>query len=221
MRKGSRLASVAIAVGLVVVAAVIDRAATRELRAQKQAEGVPVAQDAPAPALPEALKAAPEGPFQSPPPVADQPAKASGDLLPAPPESPQPTAAPEPTPSEDPEQVAKAYVEKTRREAEAAIKTLREEQNTLRERLKKVEAALQRWEALKAAVDPDPFSQVKQGKFQPIQTTIVEGGINRTTEAGSNLEPAPASPQPPRLEPVGPPTAPPPVEPDRTEGPNR
>jgi hypothetical protein len=212
MRKGLRLAS-GLAIAVVIVGTA--RTGTKALRAQGQNDVALVAQDAPAPAPapPEASKAAPAESIQPP--------QHPTDLLPPPStEPPQPEAAPSPAPDEDPEQVAKAYVEKTRREAEASIKTLREEQNTLRERLKKVEAALLRWEALRAAVDPDPFSQVKHGKFQPIQTTVEEGGAVRTTEAGSAvLEPVPTSPEPPRLKPVAAPTSPPPTDPSHSEGP--
>jgi hypothetical protein len=61
----------------------------------------------------------------------------------------------DPAKDSDPEQAANDFLANARREAEAAVKSLNEEAETLRDRLKKVEAAAKRWETLLAALDPN------------------------------------------------------------------
>jgi hypothetical protein len=54
---------------------------------------------------------------------------------------------------DDPERAAQDFADRTRKEADAAIKSLTAEAETLRARLRKVEAGLQRWQALQTALD--------------------------------------------------------------------
>lgn len=68
-------------------------------------------------------------------------------------------AQPSPAPAsgvEDPEKAAQEFVERTRKEADSAIKSLTAEAEILRARLKKVESGLHRWQALHAALDQTP-----------------------------------------------------------------
>jgi hypothetical protein len=81
-----------------------------------------------------------EGPELSPPPVAG-----SGVAAAAPnPDGPA---------NDDPEQNARSFVERSRKEAQDELKKLKEEAERLRTRLGKVEAGIRRWEALLAALD--------------------------------------------------------------------
>lgn len=138
----SRLATVLVVVfGVMAGTAVV--VGTRPLRAQKEAVPIP-GQDVLLP---------PPAPEPSPRPVEPGPTPA-----------PQPAAVPQ---ADDPEQAANEYVSRTRRDAEATAKALRFEAASLRERLKKVESALSRYEALLSALDPEgllakPGSAVRQ-----------------------------------------------------------
>jgi hypothetical protein len=64
-------------------------------------------------------------------------------------------AAPTPTGSanDDPEQNARAFAERSRKEAQDELKKLKEEAERLRTRLGKVEAGIRRWEALLTSLD--------------------------------------------------------------------
>ena len=63
-------------------------------------------------------------------------------------------AASTPVPAnDDPEQNARAFVERNRKEAQDELKNLRDEEKRLRARLGKVEAGIRRWEALLTALD--------------------------------------------------------------------
>jgi hypothetical protein len=108
----------------------------------------------------EAPKAAPE-----PKPASEAPAPSPADAplaLPADPSSPPVPA--EPTPADvkapadartpegrfaEPEAAAQAFIERSQKEADQAIGALGQEAETLRARLRKVEAGLARWQAVK------------------------------------------------------------------------
>jgi hypothetical protein len=115
-----------------------------------------------------------DGPKASAP--ADRPAEPSPTptLLPqdSAPATPAESALPQPAPStvtdgraiavtpsrtapanDDPEQNARAFVERSRKEAQDELKKLKEEAERLRTRLGKVEAGIRRWESLLAALE--------------------------------------------------------------------
>ena len=58
--------------------------------------------------------------------------------------------------TDDPMQVVDAFVQKNRKEAEDSIGKLTKEAETLRARLQKVEAALERWKAVEHALKRAP-----------------------------------------------------------------
>lgn len=82
-------------------------------------------------------------------PVVTEPAKVDSAAVAA----GQPSTAPGALAADDPEKAAQDFAERTRKEADTAIKSLSAEAETLRARLRKVEAGLQRWQALQAALD--------------------------------------------------------------------
>jgi hypothetical protein len=92
--------------------------------------------------------------------------------------------------ADDPEKEAGAYVEKTRREATAAVKALRDEAEALRARLKKVEAGLRRWEALLSALDPE-------GHWEKAEHVTAEGSPPVQAAEPAVLEPVPSDVPPP------------------------
>jgi hypothetical protein len=75
--------------------------------------------------------------------------------LPSAPASEGTAVAPSPAgaTNDDPEQNARAFVERNRKEAQEELKKLKEEAQRLRTRLGKVEAGILRWEALLSALD--------------------------------------------------------------------
>jgi hypothetical protein len=81
--------------------------------------------------------------------------------------------------ADDPERAATDYIAKTRREAEAAVKSLKDEATALRDRLKKVESALNRWETLLSALD--------------LEARPAQQGQELETVVPSQLEPIPAA----------------------------
>jgi hypothetical protein len=58
-----------------------------------------------------------------------------------------------PSPSEDPDAQARSFVERSRKEAEAQLKTLNAEAAQLRNRLQRIESGIRRWQALVDAMD--------------------------------------------------------------------
>ena len=152
----------------------------------------------------ETVRYQPPPPAYAPPPVEQSPkpdpppVDPSDVLAPLPigalAEAPIPAGAATAAGSADPEGAAQQYVEKTRAEAKAAAESLRNEANTLRERLKRVEAALNRWESLLSALD------LNHGPATPPGPITREPGLAQPAE----LVPAP----PPAAEPA---LAPPPA----------
>jgi hypothetical protein len=88
-----------------------------------------------------------QGPAELPPPPVEQ-----GPLPAADPPRPLPREAGVGRPQEDPMQTVEAFVLRGRKEAEGAIDTLAKEAETLRARLLKVEAALERWKMVEGAL---------------------------------------------------------------------
>jgi hypothetical protein len=66
--------------------------------------------------------------------------------------TPTAPAAPESITSDDPEKNAQAFVEQNRKQAETELKTLKDEAERLRARLRKVDSGIKRWEALLQAL---------------------------------------------------------------------
>jgi hypothetical protein len=64
-----------------------------------------------------------------------------------------PAASP---PTDDPVQTVQAFVDRNRKEAEDSIASLTKEAETLRARLERVEAALERWKAVEQAFKQEP-----------------------------------------------------------------
>jgi hypothetical protein len=71
----------------------------------------------------------------------------------------QPQAAPA-IPNDDPMQAVEAFVVRNRKEAAESIQTLTREAETLRARLQKVEAALERWKAVEAVLGRDAAASI-------------------------------------------------------------
>lgn len=163
----------------------------------------PAAKPAPGPEIP----ADPKGAEPPPPPSRTEPEP--GPALPisspptAPASDPKPATvtppAPAPPPaSADPEAEARAFVERSQKEADAAVAALSKEAETLRARLQKVEAGLARWQAVKeslaASAGPGP-AQANRPAWHP---RVIEGGVVRTRVEGALRDPEPTI-----LEPLG------------------
>ncbi len=63
------------------------------------------------------------------------------------------TSSPPPTVVDDPEKAAQDFVQQNQKLAESQLKVLKDEAEKLRARLRKVEAGIKRWEALKQALE--------------------------------------------------------------------
>ena len=120
--------------------------------------------------------------------------------------------------AEDPMAEVDSFLDRNRKEADEAIKSLSAEAETLKARLQKVEAALARWQAVAGALNegnpslveptPGPAGRVpwRQPELAPAPTQDVEG-----PPPGQRPVPAPVEERPPSLPESVPPTAP---EPD-------
>ncbi len=129
----------------------IDGAANRGRRPQDSAPSPPLRLTEPQPA---------------PPPTA------AGPVDPTAPSPPGPA-------NDDPEQNARAFVERNRKEAQDELKKLKEEAERLRARLGKVEGGIRRWEALLRSLD-------NSEQIAP-PVTVRPGSTNEPT----SLEPVP------------------------------
>jgi hypothetical protein len=89
--------------------------------------------------------------------------------------------------NDDPEQNARAFVERNRKEAQDELKKLKEEAERLRTRLGKVEAGIRRWESLLAALE----------RSEQIAPSAIVPPIARDTPTA--LEPIPAAVPAPRV----------------------
>ena len=155
-------------------------------------------------------------PSGSPPPPADKktdlpdlPPRTEPDANPLPPAIPsevQPareaTAVAPPTSHTpegtlaDPEGAAKAFVEKSQKEADEAINALSKEAETLRARLQKVEAGLARWQAVKESLEARPTPPIgRRGEAGAGGGTVIPGRVPAPGSRDENptiLEPLPA-----------------------------
>ena len=99
-----------------------------------------------------------------------------------------------PAKNEDPLKAVNSYITRTRQEAEEAVKALRDEAAALRERLKKVESALGRWESLLSALESDVPRRPNRTELVPApnEPVLVPGAVVQPPAApGGELEPAP------------------------------
>jgi hypothetical protein len=169
------MASVVFAVGALALIAPSSR-----LWAQKPGGGDPV--EASSPQIPEIPPiAAP----QMPPPLSPE------KLPPA-----KEPAAETQIPVADPEAAAVAFVERSQKEADEAIRALGKEAEALRARLQKVEAGLARWESVKEAL-ADHGGRVDAGAVRPAWRS--RGSIRPGVERAVGVE---TDPQPKILTPV-------------------
>jgi hypothetical protein len=112
----------------------------------------------------------------APDPVLERPARATvGDLAPAERRSAEPLA------TDDPDKNAQAFVAENRKLAEAQLKTLTDEAERLRARLKKVNSGIKRWQALLEAL--------KQSENAAVLDSQRETAAGEPAEV---LEPAPS-----------------------------
>jgi hypothetical protein len=72
-------------------------------------------------------------------------------------------------------QAVEAFVERTRKEADDSIKALTREADTLRGRLLKVEAALERWKAVAQSLKREPGPVVLEPAPHGVESTRVPG----------------------------------------------
>lgn len=195
--------------GLAVALAVAGVASVgwlaRNLRAQDGARVILRAEGSeefrPTPLTPEASQ-----PGTIPPPAQPQQPPAE-PALPSLPGS-EALAAPSPDgpPNDDPEQNARSFVERNRKEAQEELKKLKEEAERLRTRLGKVEAGIRRWESLLTAPDGSERVAPPAASAPSLRDTP------------SHLDPIPAAKpatpvresEPIRLQPVAPPASSPP-----------
>jgi hypothetical protein len=116
----------------------------------------------PLPSIPGAVQA-------NPVPVGFQPV----GLPPVGPVVPE-TLPPQPLPpsaaTADPVETVEQFVERSRQEADEAIKALTQEREALRAQLQKVETALQRWHQVAEALKPSPPAATKEAAKTAIET---------------------------------------------------
>ena len=74
-------------------------------------------------------------------------------------------------------QAVEAFVQRNRKEADEAIKALTKEQDSLRARLQKVEAALGRWNAVAGALERSQTPQAGTPNLQPTPGTLQPADI--------------------------------------------
>jgi hypothetical protein len=169
------MASVALTVGAIALIAPSSR-----LWAQKPGGGSPVEASPPQPTE----KSADLPPVS---PVAETPS-----ILPiGRPLPPAKERAPETNlPSADPEAAAVAFVERSQKEADEAIRALGKEAEALRSRLQKVEAGLARWESVKEAL-ADHGGPVEAGAGRPAWRSrgSTRPGVERAVGTETDTQP--------------------------------
>jgi hypothetical protein len=184
------MASVALTVGAIALIVPSSR-----LWAQKPGGGAPA--EASPPQRPE--KSADLPPVS---PVAETPSipPSIGQALP-----PAKEPAPETNlPTADPEAAAVAFVERSQKEADEAIRALGKEAEALRSRLQKVEAGLARWESVKEAL-ADHGGPVEAGTGRPAwrsRASTKPPGVERAVGTETDTQPR-------ILQPALPPDSPP------------
>ena len=82
---------------------------------------------------------------------------------------PPQSLTPAPT-ADDPVETVEQFVERSRQEADEAIKALTQERDDLRVRLQKVETALQRWQQVAEALKPSPPADTKEAAKPAFET---------------------------------------------------
>jgi hypothetical protein len=99
--------------------------------------------------------------------------------------------------NDDPDQNARAFVERNRKEAQDELKKLKEEAERLRTRLGKVEAGIRRWDSLLAALD-NSERIAPPGSVQPIarDTPTALEPVPAATPATPVRESEPSPPKP-------------------------
>jgi hypothetical protein len=85
-----------------------------------------------------------------------------------PPSNLPPAELPQAGPADDPMQAVEAFVERSRKEADDSIKALTREAETLRARLQKVEAALERWKGVAEGLKQEPRRAAVELPPQPV-----------------------------------------------------
>jgi hypothetical protein len=117
---------------------------------------------------------------------------------------------------EDPEKAAKAFVDQNRRVAEDRLKSLKDEAEKLRSRLRKVEAGIRRWETLvsalnreedaptaRAASEAEALADRDSRRLEPVPRARAKVNANAVSDPGSPDElqpiaaPKAAEPEPP------------------------
>ena len=122
--------------------------------------------------------------------------------------------------TDDPEKNAQAFVERNRKQAEAQLKTLKDEAERLRARLRKVNSGIKRWEALLGAlkqsetvsiVEAPPTLVTPPSRLEPVSPPI------KKSAAAPGL--APEAPRDDELVPASSLKQPNPAPPDDSEKP--
>jgi hypothetical protein len=142
------------------------------------------------------LKGLPSAPVPPLPPAPVVSAHSPLELEPA-------SGLPAPGESDDPEKKVQAFVEQNRKVAETQLKNLRDEAETLRARLQKVEAGIRRWESLLTALQTN---EAPPGELAPIPQA--RRGFNARVVPPPVATGAAAPPSPPDPAPDKPPPAP-------------
>jgi hypothetical protein len=155
-----------------------------------------------------------QNPGGSQPPVAEKIGDASPTLPdPSPPTAEKPAEAATlppasaPAAAADPEAAAVAFVERSQKEADEAVRALSKEAETLRARLQKVEAGLARWESVKEAL-ADHGNQVEANAGRPAWRSrgstrpgVVERAGPADSDKASSVLPPAREPSRSRIEP--------------------
>jgi hypothetical protein len=181
--------------------------APTEVIKTKEVVAIPAQDLSPPPAMP-----SDPGPMALPPIATPQPVGA-GEL---PAEPKRDTPAPSPASAAhdaltDPEAAAKAFVERSQKEADGAIQALGKEAEALRARLQKVEAGLARWESVKEALaDNGGRFEGKTGRATWRSRGNSKTGVERAVGVAVDREPTilgpayPAAPPDQSPKPVAP-----------------
>ena len=171
---------------------------------------------------------------QAPPPI--EPILSATEKAPAMPEPvarAQAAAPPEGLApgTDDPEQSAQSFVERSQKEAEEHLKALTAEAEQLRSRLAKLDSGIKKWQnlltALKAAQqglpalsaalasgaeDPGELEPIKPGTPGPRNDKRVKWASASAGAASTNLQPLPSTESAPPASPVNQPAAAPPAQ---------
>lgn len=120
------------------------------------------------PSPPETVDLAPAPPLAAQDPPDVEPA---ADVLESPP-APGPSSVPD-----DPMEDVDGFIQRSREEAAGKIATLTEERERLRERLRKVEAALAKWSAVNEALERGDTAEVGPQELLPVEPSLETGDL--------------------------------------------